>query len=82
MTFPVLELEQPIQYKYVIANWDQPLSGIVEWEAGAHNRSIEGPFTSEHLICENKWNMERITLNLLVPQPAKHEEYSVIGDCK
>ena len=27
VTFPPLELELPIQYKYVIANWDQPLSG-------------------------------------------------------
>jgi hypothetical protein len=26
--------------------------------------------------------MEKITLNLLVPESAKNEEYSVIGDCK
>lgn len=26
--------------------------------------------------------MEKITLNLIVPDEGKHEEYSVVGDCK
>lgn len=26
--------------------------------------------------------MERITLNLIVPQDGEKEEYSVVGDCK
>jgi hypothetical protein len=62
MTYP----KEPIEYKYVIANWDHPQNGKIEWEAGNINRIIENPCEPQHIICENMWNMEKITLNLMV----------------
>ena len=61
-------MESGIQYKYAIANWDNPHTGDIEWEAGTRNRVVDGSSSADHLICENTWNMERITLNLIVPK--------------
>jgi len=36
------------------------------------NRKIEVGRHMNHIICENTWNMERITLNLLVPEEGKN----------
>lgn len=65
----------------MIANWENPKDGNIEWEAGKQNRRIESPYDSQHILCENSWNMEKITLNLVVPEEGKHEEYQVTGDC-
>lgn len=34
------ELDNNIEFKYVIANWDHPEQGRVDWEAGGLNRKI------------------------------------------
>ena len=35
----------------MVAFWDNPESGVVEWEAGKHNRKINLQRSKNHIIC-------------------------------
>ena len=55
----------------------------MEWEAGESNRKIDLKRTEDHFFCENSWNMDKITLNLMVPSSIGSDQlYSVIGNCR
>lgn len=70
-----------IEYKYIIANWDNPQKNNTEWEVGYHNRKIDLGKPKSTIICGNyvtyvddKWNMDKITLNLLTQKGKKYIE--------
>lgn len=80
---PPSSLHKIIEYKYVIADWENPAEGAVEWEAGKTNRKINPDHAKGNAICENSWNMQKIKFNLFVPDGSElTAKYSVIGNCK
>lgn len=84
ISIPKNKANTPLEYKFVVALWDNPLHGDIIWEAGDHNRIIELKPSTNAYYSQSKWNMEKITLNLLLSRDEANEgtKYYVIGNCK
>jgi hypothetical protein len=40
-----------IEYKYIIANWDNPSFDEIQWEAGDHNRKMDIGLSKTITLC-------------------------------